>query len=138
MEVYSLRDLKRLEKENKKNWLNDLLFYYMRVAFQISGAPLPAREVRLFKKPAYVWDFVWGRPIKLTLEVQGGIWMRKGAHNTGTGITRDALKNNVATLKGWDCLFYTAEMVKSGMATIQLEKYLMERKRLWAKLTTQD
>lgn len=49
------------------------------------------------------------------IEVQGGIWV-KGGHSTGTGITRDAEKNNLAVLAGYRTLIVTSEHIKSGQA----------------------
>ena len=38
---------------------------------------------------------------KIAIEYDGGTFMRKSGHNTGTGIEKDIIKHNVAHLLGW-------------------------------------
>ena len=95
-----------------------------------SGIPLPVRNKKIFSRCNYEWDFVW-YDVKLVVECQGGLFMQKGAHNTGKAITRDILKNNVAVMHDWDVLFYSTAMVKSGEAVNEIEKYLLAKKEKW-------
>ena len=55
-------------------------------------------------------DFAWPRQ-RVAVEIQGGIWMRKGGHNTGRGISRDAEKLNEAQFLGWRIFQLTPEMI---------------------------
>lgn len=68
------------------------------------------------------WDFAWPSK-KVLVEVQGAIWV-KGGHSTGTGITRDAEKLNLATLAGWKTLIVTAEHIKRGQALLWIQEAL--------------
>lgn len=79
--------------------------------------PLPERQVAFAKaiRRKWLFDFAWP-DIKLAVEVQGGIWMRRGAHNTGTAITRDCEKGNEAILLGWTVLHVTTDQVDNLQA----------------------
>jgi len=68
---------------------------------------LPGREFR--------WDFAFPEA-RLMVEVQGGIWRAKGAHNTGAAITRDCEKAAYAAMHGWRTFGVTAAQIKSGEA----------------------
>ncbi len=68
------------------------------------------------------WDFAWSSK-RVLVEVQGAIWVR-GGHSTGSGITRDATKNNLAVLAGWKPLIVTAEHIKSGEALKWIQEAL--------------
>lgn len=60
------------------------------------------------------------------IEIQGGIWMAKGAHNTGTAIMRDIEKFNEATLAGWALLLIHPGMIKDGTAYQLVDRALIE------------
>ena len=64
----------------------------------------------------YVWDFVWPGVDKLTLEVNGGTWLKKSGHSTGKGLDRDAKKQAVAVIHGYRTLIATTTQVRSGVA----------------------
>lgn len=65
--------------------------------------PEPEPEFRFHPVRKWRFDFAW--PVQMVaLEVEGGIWMRKGAHNTGKAILRDIEKYNTATIMGWKVL----------------------------------
>jgi hypothetical protein len=95
------------------------------LAMQIRALKLPApeREVCLIEGRKYRWDYAW-RPQMLTLEVQGGIWRAKGAHNTGTAILRDCEKACLAAVAGYRQLFVTPEHISDGRAVKWLEEVL--------------
>jgi len=86
-----------------------------KMAEQLDLAKIPyEKEVSVIPGRRFRWDFRVGGPSKRVLvEVQGAIWV-KGGHSTGTGISRDAEKLNLATLAGWRTLILTAEMIKDG------------------------
>ena len=91
---------------------------------QICWAGLPAPETEYYAIPErkFRWDGAYPE-IGLLYEVQGGIW-QKGGHSTGTGITRDCEKNNLAVQNGWRVLYFTGDMVNSGEALRVIEKEL--------------
>lgn len=49
---------------------------------------------------------------KIAVEIEGGIWMPKGAHNTGIAMSKDMEKYNLAVLEGWRILRYTPETLR--------------------------
>ncbi|WP_207425978.1 hypothetical protein [Pedobacter sp. SYSU D00535] len=66
-------------------------------------------------------------PVKVALEQEGGIWMEKSGHNTGTGITRDMEKNNLLVLNGWTLIRRTPaqlQVVDCGETLALLENIL--------------
>ena len=67
-------------------------------------SPIPGRKFR--------FDFACKN---LLIEVQGGIWT-KGGHSSGTGISRDCEKLNLAVLNGWRVFHVTGEQIRSGQA----------------------
>ena len=70
----------------------------------IPEAPAIASEAVLFEDaPRWRYDFA-NHVAKVAIEVQGGIWRAKGAHNTGTAILRDTRKSRFAQLRGWHVL----------------------------------
>lgn len=74
--------------------------------------PIPGRKFR--------FDFACHN---LLIEVQGGIWVR-GGHSTGTGISRDCEKLNLAVLEGWRVFHVTPQHIKSGEALAWIQKAL--------------
>lgn len=90
---------------------------------------MPERQTMFAKKIGRKWlfDFAWP-DVKLAVEVQGGIWMKHGAHNTGTAITRDAEKGNEAALLGWMVLHVTREHIEEGQALTWIRRALDQRK----------
>ena len=68
----------------------------------------------------FAWDFCWPAE-RLALEVDGGTWMTKGAHSSGKGIERDALKQAIAAIHGYRTLRATTDQVRSGVAAQWVE-----------------
>lgn len=67
---------------------------------------------------------------KTVIEIQGGIWLPRGGHNTGIGITRDCEKNALATYHGWAVFPIVSSMINERWLTmiydtIQQRKLLM-------------
>ena len=54
--------------------------------------------------------------MRIFVEVQGGIYMRRSGHNSPAGLKRDYNKCNLAQLAGWRYLQFTAEDVNEGKA----------------------
>ena len=89
------------------------------LAFQLRAVGIPFKsQVFAIQGRKYQWDFQIGDYL---IEVQGGIW-HKGGHSTGTGITRDCEKLNLATLAGYKVLAFTGDMVHDGRALAICEK----------------
>lgn len=57
-------------------------------------------EVKFMPESGWRFDFAH-TVAKVGIEIQGGIWREKGAHNTGTAILRDTRKARAAALEGW-------------------------------------
>lgn len=93
--------------------------------FQVraSGLSAPQQQGKIIPGRKFAFDFVWPDH-KLAVEVQGGIWLPAGGHNTGTGIERDCEKLNLAVLAGWRVLHVTSGMVRSGQALAYIEEAL--------------
>jgi len=93
---------------------------------QMALAGLPAPEGEFYAIPGrrFRWDFAFPDK-KVLIEVQGAIWV-KGGHSTGTGISRDAEKLNLATLAGWRTLIVTADMIKDGRALAWIQEILSQ------------
>lgn len=68
----------------------------------------------------YIYDVAFPEH-KLVVEVQGGIWLDHKGHTSGTGVTRDCDKLNLATLAGWRCLQVTSNMIRDGRALHYIE-----------------
>jgi len=62
---------------------------------------------------------------KLGIEIDGGIWLEKGGHQTGVGYQNDRDKDELALLDGWRVYRATPSMVKSGRAVQTIEKLLI-------------
>ena len=60
-------------------------------------------------------DF-WFPKLKLALEVDGGVWMNKSGHTSGTGYTSDRERDVEALLQGIITVRYTSDQVRSGYA----------------------
>jgi very-short-patch-repair endonuclease len=71
----------------------------------------------------YIYDFAFPAQ-KLVVEVQGAIFKPQTAHTSGTGITRDCNKLNLATIAGWRCLQVTSNMIRDGRALYYIERAL--------------
>jgi len=99
-----------------------------RVALYIArkGLPAPVRQLRFAKEALqrqWKFDFAW--PDRgLALEVDGGSFMAKGAHNTGMKLMNDAQKANAALLLGWRVFRVTDRMFRDGEAFTVLEQML--------------
>lgn len=77
--------------------------------FKECGLPEPTPEFVFHPERKWRFDFAFivpderlaGLCKKLALEVEGGIFMRKGGHNSISGIKRDMEKYNEAAALGW-------------------------------------
>jgi hypothetical protein len=87
------------------------------LALQIKAMKLPEPEREYLAIPGrrFRFDFGWPLPVGVLVEVQGAVFV-KGAHSTGTGITRDCEKASLAAVHGYRLLPVTAQHIKSGAA----------------------
>ena len=70
----------------------------------------------------YRLDFAWPE-LSACVEVQGGVWIG-GGHTSPRGYIRDRQRMNRLVIGGGRVLEYTAEMVKSGEAALEIVKWL--------------
>lgn len=77
------------------------------------------REVCIIEGEQYRWDFVV-RDFGIAIECQGLKPDGKSAHQTLTGVVRDAIKNNLAVSAGWRVFYITNIQGKSSpMAVVR-------------------
>ncbi len=74
--------------------------------FREHGIAAPFYEFRFHPERKWRFDICWGVPIKLAIEVQGGIFTG-GAHVRGESMLREFEKLNEAAAMGWAVLFVT-------------------------------
>lgn len=56
------------------------------------------------------WRFDLAMPdLMLAVELDGGVWMRRGGHTTGTGATHDREKDRAAQEDGWHVFRVTTD-----------------------------
>jgi very-short-patch-repair endonuclease len=84
--------------------------------------PAPQEQYQIIPDRKFRWDFAWPDR-KIAVEIQGGTWSG-GAHSRGWGIQRDCEKNNLAVCQGWRLLYFTSDMVHSGLALSVVEGIL--------------
>lgn len=72
----------------------------------------------------YRIDYCWPE-YKVALEVNGGIHMQRGGHNTAAGLQRDYEKNNLLQSLGWKTIAVTPDQMFSN-ETIKLIKSMIE------------
>lgn len=102
------------KKPSKKSHLEERIAIWL----EREGLPRPVRQLRFAKAALgrqWMFDFAWPE-LGLALEVDGGTFMAKGAHNTGLKIMNDAQKNNAALLLGWRVFRVTERMFRDGEA----------------------
>lgn len=102
---------------DKKSDLEELFMFQMKAV----RFPMPQRQLKFCPGRQFEWDFAWPS-IKFWVEVDGGEWMEKGAHNTGKAIRRDREKDAEAFLMGWKGIRFCGSQVKDGTAIKILEK----------------
>lgn len=87
------------------------------------GLPLPIAEWQFHPTRRWKFDFGWGRPHFVALEIEGGVYA-KGRHTRGKGYEGDCEKYNAAALLNWRVFRVTTGMVKSGKVWPLLEQAL--------------
>ncbi|KEQ31210.1 hypothetical protein N180_02885 [Pedobacter antarcticus 4BY] len=67
-------------------------------------------------------------PLKLAIEQEGGIWAKgNSGHSSGTGISRDMEKSNLAQSQGWVVIRRTPDQMITS-ETIELIKSLIKQR----------
>lgn len=89
---------------------------------RLAALPEPETEVRFAPPRRWRFDYCWPR-CKLALEVDGGGWIN-GRHSRGSGIEKDAEKQNAAVRLGYRILRATPAMVADGRALQAIEAVL--------------
>jgi len=82
-------------------------------------------EFQFHPNRKFRFDFAYP-PSKIAVEIDGGIHMDKGGHNTGTAILRDRRKDQEALLLGWRVYRVVPEMIKSGEAIETIKKLIIQ------------
>jgi very-short-patch-repair endonuclease len=118
MRTNNLKVLADYESNNQSD-LEELFLFQMKAC----RIPMPQRRVQFHPTRKFEWDYVWPS-IKFWVEIDGGEWMKKGAHNTGKGIRRDREKDCEAFLLGWKGLRFCGSQVTDGTAVKYLESII--------------
>lgn len=79
------------------------------------GLPTPTPEHRFHPTRKWRFDWYFGGPRKIALEVEGAVWTG-GRHTRGKGFLGDVEKYNEAAILGFTILRCTPGQVKSGEA----------------------
>lgn len=87
-----------------------------------AGLPKPERQAVLVPGRRFRHDFYWPEA-RLAVEVQGGLWLPKGAH-TGGSQEKDFEKAALTLLQGITTLFVSGRHVKQGTALAWIEALL--------------
>lgn len=67
-------------------------------------------EYKFLSNRRYRFDFVHLES-KIAIEIQGGVRMRRSAHNSGDGLIRDYTKLNLALIDGWRVFQLAPDMI---------------------------
>ena len=94
----------------------------LNVQCRLVSLPEPIAEHQFALPRRWRFDYAWP-DLKLALEVDGGGWIN-GRHSRGSGIEKDAEKQNTAVALGWRVLRASPAMVKDGRALAAIERVL--------------
>lgn len=81
------------------------------------------RELVFAPGRRFRFDFAWTKQ-KLAVEINGGVWLRRGGHTSGKGYESDMRKLQLARQLGWTVFSYTAKMVKDECAINEVNEWL--------------
>ena len=73
------------------------------------------RDALFIKGRKFRADFWWPE-LRLALEVDGGVWLPRSGHTSGTGYTSDRERDVEALLQGIVTVRYTSDQVRDGYA----------------------
>lgn len=87
------------------------------------------RNVQFIPGRKFEADFYFPR-LKLVIEVDGGLWMKRGGHTTGAGAKRDRERDMLAYLTGGILTLRVAsDHVKNGEAIEWLKDAIPKRRK---------
>jgi very-short-patch-repair endonuclease len=81
--------------------------------FQVPGWFHREKKIAPPPAPQFVYD-LHHEEARVLIELNGGLYMAKGAHNTAESINRDARKVNFAQYMGFASLIFTNIMLDEG------------------------
>lgn len=94
---------------------------------KLLGLPEPELEYRFAPPRRYRADLAWPA-VRLLIEIEGGLHSRKdqgpGRHVRPKGYESDCRKYNLAVLRGYRVLRFTARQIRSGEAFTTIESAL--------------
>lgn len=97
------------------------------------GLIAPHRQYKFHNGRRWKFDFAWpgvlggDRFHSFAVEVDGGLWLKRGGHTTGRGVTADREKDAASLAHGWVVLRVTPEMVKDGRAISDIKGLLLRQ-----------
>ena len=119
------QELKRLQQQAARDQyelhlLRDILAMHL---------PEPTRQYLWHPSINYRADLCWPRE-RLIVEVDGGVYLRHGHHNSGKGYEYDRIRDAEALTLGFVVLRVTPGMVKDGSAVDYVDRVLHT---IWAR-----
>jgi very-short-patch-repair endonuclease len=90
---------KRPNKRTKQDGPSPLEERFDRL-WKEAGGPELVREHKFHPTRKWSADFAH-IPTRVIIEIEGGVYMRRGRHTTATGFIKDCEKYGTATLMGW-------------------------------------
>lgn len=83
-----------------------------------AGLPTPTPEYRFHATRKWRFDYAIVR-WKVAIEIDGGVWIKGGAHSMPTHIARDMEKGNAAALQGWKVLRYEPSNIAQAILDLK-------------------
>jgi hypothetical protein len=116
--------IKKQINSAEKSALEDNYFFQFKMLSKEHGIEkIPVRQFIIPEgKRKFAFDFGWPE-YRLLIEIQGGIFMRHGGHNTPSGLIRDYEKCNYAIYYNYRTLYFTGAQIDSLYAintTVQI------------------
>jgi very-short-patch-repair endonuclease len=101
----------------------------MELIIQEAGLPEAYQEYR-FAAPERQFRFDFAYPdLKLAIEVEGGVFVQ-GRHSQGAGMSNDCVKYNMAAMRGWTVLRFTAPMIRATGKPLNGKPAIYENPRM--------
>lgn len=76
--------------------------------------PSPQKEYKPGTVRKYKLDYAWP-DIKVGIELNGGIFMKKGGHNSISGLLRDYERMNYLQILGWLIIQFDPSMMRNDL-----------------------
>jgi len=104
-----------------------LFWQAVRPCHQINEKLNPCAEWQFHPDRKFRFDYAWPS-LSVALEIDGGVWMKRGGHTTGKGKSRDCEKDWLAVQHGWKVIRWTSDMV--GVANCESLLKVLEKELL--------